>query len=387
MPLTLQQLLTPTTETEALDGLLATLRELGFRTTSWQTGSVQLSIVRAVARMGSGLTTTTARIAAGGLLGLSTGDWLDLIGAWFALPRLAAVATRGEAAFTSAASAPAHSITHGSIIYDRATGQRFATVSGFGAGVALVPGASVTIGVYALAPGVAGNVAIDSTLALVTPYSGVTATFVPLAEPDSDTWITTDGAEQESDDRYTRRLELRWAELTYAVGFRAYELWALTASASVTRVRVLQNYPTENLVRVVLANATGAATVGEVSAVDAYVSDDDRRAINDDVEASAADVNAQAITLAPRVRLGTTTQAEIEAAILALCNALPIGGTRIAGAVAGRLLRDAIIVAVGSLPGVTSVGLTAPAADVVLGGTDIVSPTITCVPEFFTGQV
>ncbi len=382
MPLTLQQLLTPTTETQALDGLLATLRELGFRTTSWQTGSIQLSLVRAVARMGSGLTVSIAAIASGGLLGLSTGAWLDLVAAWFGEARVLAQPTIGDVTYTNPISGSPQIIQNGSIFCDLATGQRFFTTD---EPLALAPGDSIDIPCQAMIAGKAGNVALTSTLRLVTPYSGVTATFTPRPEPDTDEWIITQGTDDESDARLTRRLELRWAELTYAVGFRAYELWALEASDSVTRVRVLQNYPTENLVRVVLANADGTATGGEVTEVTDYITAD-RYAINDLPSVSAADVVSQAITLTPRIRTGTTTASEVEAAILALVNSIPIGGTRIAGAAAGRLLRDQIIAAVMALPGVTSVGLSVPATDVVLGGTDIIEPTFSITPEFFVGQ-
>lgn len=382
MPLTLQQLLTPTTEQQALDGLLATLRELGFRTSSWQTGSVQLSLVRAVARMGAQSTTTVAAIAAGGLIGLSSGAWLDLVAAWFGEARVLAKSTVGESTWTNPVSGSPQSIIKGSIVYDRATGHRYQTTT---ATFSLLAGTSATVGLSALVPGKAGNIPLDSTIALVTSYSGVTVTLKPLAAPNDDEWITTQGTDDEDDDRLTRKLELRWAELTYAVGFRAYEYWALKASDSITRVRVLQNYPTENLVRVVLANADGTATGAEVTEVTDYITAD-KYAINDVPSVSAADVVSQAITLTPRIRAGTTTAAEVEAAILALVNSIPIGGTRIAGAAAGRLLRDQIIAAVMALPGVTSVGLSVPATDIVLGGTDIIDPVFTVTPEFFVGQ-
>jgi len=129
MPLTLQQLLTPTTEQQALDGLLATLRELGFRTSSWQTGSIQLSLVRAVARMGATATTTVAAIAAGGLLGLSSGAWLDLVAAWFGEARVLAKSTVGESTWTNPVSGSPQSIVKGSIVYDRLTGQRYQTTT------------------------------------------------------------------------------------------------------------------------------------------------------------------------------------------------------------------------------------------------------------------
>jgi uncharacterized phage protein gp47/JayE len=381
MPLTARQILAATTEQQALDGtarqilaatteqqaLLATLQELGFTTTSWQDGSIQKTLLKAIARSYAGSATTLANVLDALLINPS-GQWQDIRGTyWFGKPRLEAVQAIRDVTFASAASAPSHSILLGSIV-TTAAGVRF-EVTATDAPGALSPGGSVTLEVRAIEAGIAGNVPSTTALSLVTPYAGVTAAF------DGDP--ATEGTARETDARYQTRLDLRWSELTYSVGLRAYELWALEGDASVDRVVAWNNYPNENDVRVTLA----AGTVGQIANVEAYIAG--RSPPNDEVTVQAANVVVQQVTSSPRIRVGTTTVAEYEAAIQAYLDALPIGGTKIAGGGAGRLLREGITrTCLCGLTGVESVGLTVPAADVVLGRDDIVTATFTTTPEW-----
>jgi hypothetical protein len=62
---------------------------------------------------------------------------------------------------------------------------------------------------------------------------------------------------------------------------------------------------------------------------------------------------------------------------------MPIGGVRVSGAPAGRLLREALAKEIlCGLPGVESVSLTQPAADVILGASEIIDPTYIITPEW-----
>jgi uncharacterized phage protein gp47/JayE len=361
MALSLQQLLKPTTEEQALSFLLDTLESLGFVTTSWQDGSVQRNILTAVARQYAGATTVTRTIVEG-ILVRPSGLWLDLVGTFrFGIQRLAAVRTRRSVVLTSASSAPSHVIAAGSFLAVDTVRYRVIGTH------ALAPGNAITVSVEAEFAGIAGNAPESAEVVVQQPaYSGVTAAF---AGPP-----VIIGVDDESDERYFRRIELRWTELTYSVGLRAYELWALTAAPSVRRVRALNNYPTENLVRVVL----DPGVASEIAQVEAYIAD--RHPPNDLVTVQAASVVTQPITYAPRVLAGTNVDA-LNAELQTMLDEMPIGGVRIAGAPAGRLLRERIHSALLCRQGVQSVGLTVPAADVVLGATDVVQGQYTVTPE------
>jgi phage-related baseplate assembly protein len=373
MPLSVNQLLTPTTETEAINYILLSLQELGFNTTSWQPGSIQRAIVTGVGKTYSGATDVVRQIVEG-TLSNPTGAWLDLLGRWRyggsqddTWLRQPAVPTQRNLVLTNAPSAAGHVITNGST---------FATPEGIayrytGAGEIVDPGETETIAVEAVTAGAAGNVsASDTTIAVQSPsYPGLSVAF-------EDAPLTQIGSDEESDARYWVRLQLRFADVTYSVGLRAYHLWALNAAPSVRRAKALNDYPTPGLIRVVLDPGLPA----EISAVEAYIAE--RVPPNDDVTVSAASAVNQSIVYAPRVTASFNATAA-NAAVQAMLDALPIGGVLIQGASAGRLLREAIteVLLCNATLGVQSVGLSTPSADVVLGATDIVTGVFTVTPE------
>lgn len=356
MPLSVQQLSQTMTEDEVLQFLRDSLASIGFVTTSWVEGSTRLNILRAVARTYSQATGSVKQILEY-ILTHPAGDWLDLIGLyWYKLARLEAVYAIRDVTLVSAPSAPPHSILAGSYLGTLA-GVRF-TVN---TTAPLASGATITVAVTAELAGIGGNVPASTPVFTQVPaYSGVTAAF--------DGAPTTNGVNRESDDRYLTRLDRRLSELTYSVGLRAYELWALTAAPSVERVKALNNYPTENEVRIVLY--PGEAS--EIAQVEAYIAG--RHPPNDITNVTAAAIVGQSIVATPRVYAGTTEAALISSANQ-IINAMPIGGWHISGAVAGRFLRERVTEAWLCRNGVQSSGLITPPADVILGATDVVIPS------------
>lgn len=368
MSLSPSQIIAASTETAVVDTVLSYLRDVGFRTTSWQDGSVQKELVRGLCKPVTAVLSTFAEVLDRLLVnpgGPNAGAWQDLRGTyWLQLPRLEAVRTVRGVVYTSAASAPSHVITVGSQF--TADGVAFELLEG----ATLLPGtSSAVLSARALAGGTAGNVGTDAVCALVTPYAGVTAAL------DGDP--TTEGTERETNARYQRRQDLRLSELTYSIGIRAYELWALTADASIDRVRAWANSPDPNVIKI----AIEPGTLAQLANVAAYVSQ--RQAVNDQPESVAANPNPQTISLRPRIQVGTSSVADIEAAITAYLDSMPLGGVMVAGASNGRLLPEAITRAVlCGLSGVESVGLLLPAAPVVMGATDYIVPTFDIVPEW-----
>jgi hypothetical protein len=367
MPLTVKQVLAGATVEQNLRFLIDTLESLGFITTSWQEGSVQRNVLQVCAEGITGVSGLISNFVQNVYV-KPVGEWLDFIGIIrYGVSRLLAVKTKRLVTFQSSAGAPNHNINPQSIV--ASDGIRYMTTNTLS--VFLGTGLSVDIEVEAEFGGANGNVPSANSLELQTAYTGVTVSF--NGDP------TTPGTDTESDDRYWARCQLAWAALTYSSGLRAYEYWALTASASTNRAKALNNYPTPNAVRVVLDPGTAA----EIALVKAYVID--KHPPNDDVTVSQRAEYAQAIVLSPTVPKGTLT-GDITDAIDRMLDALPIGGTVPAGAVVGKLLTEAIakpILCDSGGIGARSVGLATPAADVVLGATDIVIPSYTVTPEYF----
>jgi phage-related baseplate assembly protein len=367
MPLSVNQVLARTTKAKTLAFLLDTLESLGFVTGSWHDGSVQRNVLEACADLGAEYANTVANIVEATLV-KPRGPWLDLIGLYrFGIPRLEAVATIRHVRLTSAASAPPHVIAIGSYLASETI--RF-KVTATPEGSALNAGEDKLFEVTAEFGGVAGNLPNNSELAVQTPaYSGVSAAF----EGD----LIVPGVDIESDDRYWLRCQLRFSELTYSVGLRAYEFWALTAAPSIRRVRAINDYPTDDMIRVVLDPGLS----GEIAAVEAYIAG--RQPPNDEPSVSAANVVQQQVTYAPRAPASLTV-ATMNAEIQAYFDTMPIGGELIAGASAGRILREKITESLLCRMGVQTVGLTVPETDVILGPTEIVEGVFTVSPEVLT---
>jgi hypothetical protein len=227
--LTLNQLVTPVTEDQALQTILDTLTDAGFQVTSWQSGAIQLTILRLFAKVWAQLSQTIADIAAGGFTTLSTSSFLTLLARYFYnLERLAPQATIGKFLLTSSAAAPLATWGAGDIIVaDQPNGTSGANTYTVNASGTLAPGSTVSVEFKADVAGSAANIAPGTTLYLWTPLVGITATNPPLTP--SNTWITTAGADEESDGRLIARCLGRWSRLTYGNTDGAYIAWALEA--------------------------------------------------------------------------------------------------------------------------------------------------------------
>jgi uncharacterized phage protein gp47/JayE len=362
VPLSLRQILTGTTEAQVLRFLLDTLESLGFTTTSWQDGSVQRNILTAVARLGELGSIQLQEIAEKALTN-PQGAWLDLVGLYrFNCARLSAIETERTLQLTLASSASPTVVLEESY-FATTEGVRFRATEE----VSLNPGESKPIDMIAEIAGIIGNVPNSTTITPQTPaYSGLTSVFSGAP--------SVIGVDIESDTRYWTRLQLRWSELTYSIGLRAYEYWALTEIASLNRAKAINNYPGQS--EIYIALDSGEAS--EITAMETIVAA--RRPPNDDVTVAAANNVGQTIEYTPRIYAGTTIT-QMNLAIQAMLDAMPIGGDMIAGASAGRLLREKINQVLLCTVGAYTSGLITPATDIVLGATDTVTGTFDCTPE------
>lgn len=365
MGLTAAQILSGMTEQKVLDGWFTTFREMGFNTTSWQDGSVQKTILRAAARSYAGSANTLATVL-DALLVNPSGSWQKLKGDyWYQEPWSRARQAERVIVFTSAASAPIHSIVKGSIV-TTSKGVKFETTEG---PIALSPGTSESIECIAVESGISGNVGEATPLSLVTSYAGVTAAFD--GEP------TREGTADETDARYQEKLDRRFSELTMSVGLRAYELWALRADDSIERVIAWNNYPDPGDIRITIAPGTPA----QIANVEAYIAG--RTPPHDYPTVTAATVITVDVVSAPRIKVGTTTVLQLETAWQDYFDSMPIGGVRVAGAPAGRLLPEYLTrIALCELSGIESVSLSDPDEPLVMARDEIITGNFTTSPEW-----
>lgn len=387
--LTLEQLVTPVTEDEALATILEVLGQVGFQATSWQSGSIQVLTLRMFARTWSKLSKTIALIAAGGFTTLAAttdggSPFLRLLAKYFyKTDFLPAQNTIGQILLTSTATAPLLTFAAGDIIVsDSPQGTENANTFTCTEGGSLGPDSTLSVEFKADIAGARGNIAPGSTLYIWTPaLIGITATN-PALVPDSNTWVTTPGQDEESDARLLLRCLGRWERLTYGNTDGAYVGWALEALPALTRVQIA-SAAGDGTVRLIGATDLGAIDAGQITTIEDYIDGATdgvgRRPLNDIFSAEGSvTVTTPPITVTAYCVAGAraAAPAAITAKLLTFIGKQPIGGVRLTGT-HGRILYDDLLdTAKTALTGVRSVALSI-SSDVLLNPGEIYLPTIT----------
>lgn len=228
-----EELITPATADDVEEEILDLAAANDLPVTSWSAFGFARPLIRVFSEVAGDLWFAVAAIARGGVLGFSSGSWLTLLArAQYDEERVGSVFTVGTFVLTDNGGGP-HTITTGSVI-ENASGLRF-VVSALPDGATLDLDGSLAVTVTAETASADYNIPNGSTLSLVTSYPTVTATNPAISG--TDTWITTQGADVESDATLTARLPLKWATLSTGSPPAAYLSWAL-ATAGVTRAAV-----------------------------------------------------------------------------------------------------------------------------------------------------
>lgn len=376
--ITLGQVFTPVSSEDALETLLEFLEGLGFQATSWQPGSIQRTLIHGFADLYSGLTIVVSDLARAPFPQHARGEYQDLLGEHvFDLERLPATATAGTFRVTlSAAAAPA-AWADGELVFADAEQDPANTFRNVGAD-SINPGQTISISVVAETPGAAANIANNTALYLWTPITGLSA--ANPAPTGQSTWITAQGQDEESSERYAERMTLRWARLSAGTE-GAYRGYALEALPELTRVIATQG-AAEGTVRVIGATAVGGLTAPQIQGIADFlngVTDGvSRRPINDVLTVESATVRttpAIAATLTVDSTAAATAAANAEDALVSLFGSIPIGGEKIAPDPAGYVRQARMYGAIMALDGVRNV--TGLPADILLGATEIYAPAIT----------
>ncbi len=233
MLMLLQQLLTTVSITEARENILDIATGLGFNARSWQSGSIQRTFLEIFARVYADLSIGISQIAKGGYLYLAEGPWLHLkADSDYDNQVNLAVATQGTIVLTSAPLAPPHTIAIDDLVVSTESDITFRNKTGG----TLNPGQTISLMFEAEVAGAGGNVAPNTITILKTALAGVTVTNPVLPSP-ATSWITRDGADQETDEELRTRCNTKWGTLGIGPGM-AYVHNARQASASVKRVYV-----------------------------------------------------------------------------------------------------------------------------------------------------
>jgi uncharacterized phage protein gp47/JayE len=204
----------------------------------------------------------------------STTSWLDLHAEQVGLSRLPATKAEGIVYFTREDTSGNVTIPANRVVKTLPDGlgneYRFVTTEE----TILPDGASeAAVSVVAEAYGRDANVTPGMITEIVTPISGIDAVDNRVG------WLTSEGADEETDTALRTRYALRWQDVNGCTK-AAYESWALSVPG-VVAVTILDNHPRgQGTVDVVIKGSAGVPTAELISAVDAVVQEN--RPINDD---------------------------------------------------------------------------------------------------------
>jgi uncharacterized phage protein gp47/JayE len=310
-------------------------------------------------------------ISKGGLLGLAEDLWLDLLGqSHFGIARAEATNAVHVVTLTANVASPGGSWSAGSLVVSTPApdAQYFESVEPG----SIAAGETKSVSVRARIPGAKGSVGNDTITVMTTPISGVTVT--NPADPDTGHSMTTVGVDKETNPRYSRRCELRWASLTYSSPRDAYELWVLEADATVNRVTV-RAPKGDGTVNVVAATPSGGITALQESAILAYIQNG-RRPINDIPSVESALPVPVNVTCKPTVKRGvyatpTAAANALKAAWDLYLSNVPIGGDIVAPSSVGQVIRDRLIDIAMTLPGFRRVSINSPTSDIALSSNEV----------------
>ena len=326
-----------------------------FPTTSWESDSVPRAILETEADALADLSTQIANVASGGILDLSSGDWLTLLAHHlYGRDRYASTPTRGNLTLTNPAGAGSISISAGQLWAMSNAGLRYTNTA-----AATLPAGPSTLSLAFAAerPGAAYNTVPGQIQTLVTSLPGVTVT-------NGSGWITTQGTDTESDALLRQRCRDAWASIGAGSTAATYELWAREATSEITRVLANPDPSIAGRVDVLIAGPAGAVSSGTIATVLAYLLQRIPLCTDLDVE-SATNVPvalAGTVFVTGGAAGEAAARAAISAAMIELGASVPIRGT---------LYQSQIEGAIQDAANVRNVDLTSPTIDTPMGSTGV----------------
>ncbi|MBV8929443.1 MAG: baseplate J/gp47 family protein [Mycobacteriaceae bacterium] len=288
------------------------------------------TLLRILARSVADWSGTLAQIARGNFLDVASGDWLTrLAKSQYNLDRYQATFAQGTVDVSVAAGAGPYTIAPNQLwVQDAAGTRRFNSANAVA--VTLPAGPSTTpipISFQAEQPGSAYNLAFGTGIVLATPLPGVS---VAMHDVGGGQWLTTQGADQETDAALRVRARSRWATIGLQKTTDAYVFLAMNTPGVVTqpnRVKINDTNPRgAGTIDIYLAGPAGPLPAADVTTIGAYITT---------LKSPAADVQvlsatSLAVTVAARVYYHASyanALSQAAANLTALINQTPIGGT------------------------------------------------------------
>ncbi|GGR00342.1 baseplate J/gp47 family protein [Deinococcus ruber] len=322
-----------------------------FQPTSYLPGGTLRTLLEIQGEAQADTERTVAGLAAGGYLETAAGQWLDaLVTSHYGLARQQSGFAQGNVLISCAALSGPYDLTAGAVIVGTLSGLRYVSTTA----VTVPAGGTVLLPVQAEQAGSAYNVPIGTITLLHTPQPGLSIT-------NAADWLTVAGVDAESDGALRVRAALRWAERGGGATADAYRSWALSASASVDQVRVLDEHPRgQGTVDVVL---WGSGGIGRdvVAAVNSYVQF--RRPLTADVQVYSATPRTLTFTL--ELYAPGTDPARVQADVLT-----NLGALQQAALIGSVFYRSEIVEAAMTVPGVLDARAPMVPETMVLGATE-----------------
>lgn len=254
--------------------MIDTLQDFGFQTTGWQPGRIQHTILSACATAAFPFIQLGSALVRGAFNDLSTGSALTLYSkSRFDNTRTAALKTKGPFTINNTASVP-YNVQIGQVVFTDTSGIEFTNTE---AKTILASTSGQTLNVEAVLAGESGNIPNSSTLTLVTPLAGVSATNPsPGTDVNGDPlpWYSIQtGVDEESDSALRLRNSTKWGLLSVERTATAYENLALKQTG-VEKVRVVHDNPRgPGSVDVYVAAASSVLGAGDMAAAQAAFAD------------------------------------------------------------------------------------------------------------------
>ena len=361
----LSDLISPQTAATLQSYYLAFLQMAGFPTTGYQSGSTPLTLVQLATQVLADMTSTVQNVAAGGFLqSFQPGSAYTPVDGWLDLKSISDYQTTRNAGqacvrsvqLTDVGGGGPYTIVVGQLIVTSTTGLTFVNTTGG----TLTKSGTLTLTFQASSVGASYNVIDGAISTLTTPLPGVAITFPNGANAQT---ITTSGLDPETSQALATRCAAKWATIGGGANASAYRYWATTVAPAITRVQVLEAYPTGGKVTIYCAGPLGPAGTADIATVAAYLgvpfSQSGVRPLG--ITTIVLPAVAYAITLTGNVNVAsaqlTNAQASISANLQTISQTSAIGGT---------IYLSQLIDAIQKVPGVQNVNLTLPVADVSL---------------------
>lgn len=352
MVASVSDLITARTADAIVTEQLEVLADEDFPVTSWQAGSAPRDLVKADATALARLDATVADLAKAAFLDDAEGDWLTLLAASrFDVTRVTATYTEGYFRVACASGAGPHTISAAQLLVTDGT-RRWRSINT--ASVTVASGSHQDIPVRAESAG-DDNIASGATLTIVSPaLAGLSVTNPVYADG---TWITSAGADAESDASVRARCRARWGTLGRGANDAAYLYLARTGhayEASVTRAYVVWGAG-DGTLTVYLAGPSGAVNGTVVTAVQAWI-DANRPGTDNATVASVVNVpvTVTATIYLPAAYNTDDNKALATAALTAYFAGLGIGQDPDLGAIYHALY---------SAAGITDIDISTPSGD------------------------